>query len=242
MNSSFARRLLCSVGLAAPAALVAWCAMTAHQAHKATSHLATRLAANEARLAETAAIADLADRIIDLPQDQGAWFTSIFTSDAWKTMPAERRVVDWFARDPDLSRLKAQTHFHHYTPANSLYDRYTGLTATGIPAVVVQDAAGQVVFKASGSNLPEEPGRLVRAIRDAVRARCPELGPCPKPTPPSPVAPDPDGKPSVPDIGGSGTVPPAGHDETLAVTALAFVVALAVGFVAAARRQGSLTR
>lgn len=240
MNSTFPHRLLRSFGVAAPAALVAWCAMTAHQADRATRGLAARLAADEARLAETAAVADLADRVIDLPEDEGAWFTSVFTSDAWQTKSAERRVVDWFARDRELSRLKAQTHFHHYTPANSLYGRYAGLTATGLPAVVLQDAAGQVVFKASGPNLPEESGRLVRAIRDSVRVNCPRLRPCPKPSPPPPVDPELEPKPAVPDIGGPEPGSPSPRDETLAVTGVAFLAALVVGFIAAARRQGNL--
>jgi hypothetical protein len=223
-------------------AAVAWCAMTAHTARQHDSQLTAQLAAVKARsdyaakqAAYAASVAELGDRVIDLPEDAGAWHTSVFTNE--KLSPREKQILDWFENDPQLASLKRQTHFHHYTPANSVFSRYANLTAGGLPVVVLQDASGNVVFKASGDQVPPAPWPLVRGIIDCVRAHCPHC-PRPKPKPePSPEPDDvPDDKPVIPDIVGPNEDTPIGRDDTLAVTAAVFVLSLAGGFIAAARK------
>src|SRR5487761_96108 len=223
-------------------AAVAWCAMTAHFARKQESQLTAQLAAVKVRsdyaAAYAASVAELGDRVIDLPEDAHAWHTSLFTHD--QPSPREKRLVGWFESEPQLRRLKEQTHFHHYTPASAVFSRYANLTAGGLPVVVLQDASGNVVFKASGDHVPPAPWPLVRGVIDCVRAHCPHC-PRPKPKPEPRPEPDdvPDEKPVIPDIVGPDENTPVGRDDTLAVTAAVFVVSLAAGFAAAARKGKS---
>ena len=222
-------------------ASVAWCAMTAHAARKHENRLTAEIAAVKARsdyaaaqAAYAASVAELGDRVIDLPDDADGWYTSVFTQE--KPSRRERQILDWFESDPQLARLKSQTHFNHYTPASSIYSRYANLTGGGLPVVVLQDPSGTVVFKASGDAVPPAPWPLVRGIIDCIRAHCPHC-PRPKPKPTPEPAPDdvPDDKPVIPDIIGPNEETPVGRDDTLAVTAAVFVLSLAAGFAVAAR-------
>ncbi|HQU45889.1 MAG TPA: hypothetical protein PK867_23945 [Pirellulales bacterium] len=224
-------------------AAVAWCAMTAHAARQHETHLTAQIAAVKARTdyaaaqaAYAASVAELGDRVIDLPEDANAWYTSVFTHE--QPSRRERQILDWFESDPQLQRLKKQTHFNHYTPASSIYSRYANLTGGGLPVVVLQDALGNVVYKASGEQLPPAPWPLVRGMIDCIRAHCPHCPrPKPKPTPKPEPEPDdvPDDKPVIPDIIGPNEETPVGRDDTLAVTAAVFVLSLAAGFAIAAR-------
>lgn len=227
-------------------AAVAWCALTAHATRKRESLLTAQLVAVKVQsdyvaqqAAYAASVAELGDRVIDLPDDAGGWHTSVFTGE--KPSPREEQILGWFDGEPQLRRLKEQTHFHHYTPANSVYSRYSNLTAGGLPVVVLQDASGTVVYKVSGEQVPPSPLPLLRAMIDCIRAHCP-LCPRPKPKPEPTPQPDdvPNDKPVIPDIVGPNEDTPVGRDDTLAVTAAVFVLSLAAGFIAAARKGKSL--
>jgi len=231
------------VGLAFLCALTVYGAMSAAAARRlATLNASTLQAAVRRARVETAeakALAEFGDRVIDLPEDGAAWHTSVFTHDP----PAanEQRMLAWFASDPQLAKLKQQTHFHHYTPRSSVYTRFANVTAAGLPAIVLQDAAGRVVYKASGGSAPSAPWPLVKGIIECVRAHCPHC-PRPKPQPAPDPEPTPDLTPGPPNlipdvVGPNQNTPLNGRDDTVPVTIAVFLLALAAGFLAAARRD-----
>ena len=136
-----------------------------------------------------------------------------------------------------MARLKAQTHYNHYTPANVLYtSRWAASVPTqAFPAIVLQGgntadgSAGRVYYKASASNLPQSARELVKQIREALRRPCPTPAPTPGPTPVQPVV-----VPLIPDIGPPHAPPhePADEgDNTLFLAVLAAVGAAAVTFI-----------
>ncbi len=181
----------------------------------------------------------LAEQVIDLPEDARAWHTSVFTN--VRLTPQEREILDWFVSDPQLSRLRSQTLFHHYNRTSAVWPRYANLTSAGLPVVVLQDASGKVIFKASGAAIPRAPWPLIRGIVECIRAHCPHC-PRPRPTPqpepePEPLPDDvPNDKPLIPDIiGPNDDTPPAGRDDTVPATIAVFMASLAAGFVVAAR-------
>jgi hypothetical protein len=237
------QRFLPAVGLALLTALTVYGAMSA----RVTRRLATinacalQVAVRQARIeaAEAKALAEFGDRVIDLPEDGVAWHTSVFTHDP--PTSHEQRMLAWFASDPQLSRLKQQTHFHHYTPRSSVYPRFENVTAGGLPAIVLQDSGGQVIYKAGGANAPSAPWPLVKGIIECVRAHCPHC-PRPKPQPAPDPEPTPDLTPGPPNlipdvVGPNQNTPVNGRDDTIPVTIAIFLLALAVGFLAAARRD-----
>ncbi|HEV7223591.1 MAG TPA: hypothetical protein VGN42_12870 [Pirellulales bacterium] len=235
------QRSLPVIGLAFLCASTAYGAMSAAAARRlATINASTlRAAVRQARVeaAEAKALAEFGDRVIDLPEDGAAWHTSVFTHDP--PAPDEQRMLAWFASDPQLLRLKQQTHFHHYTPRSSVYARFANVTAAGLPAIVLQDATGQVVYKASGDNAPSAPWPLVKGIIECVRAHCPH---CPRPKPQPAPEPTPDPTPGppnlVPDVvGPNQNTPLNGRDDTVPVTIAVFLLTLVAGFLAAAGRD-----
>jgi hypothetical protein len=221
-------------GIVVLSALVAGLTWTVtHDAHRADSILAAKVERIEAKADEAskhaAALAEYADRVIDLPEDAKAWHVSVFTHNP--PTASERQILTWFETDGQLSRLKAQTHFHHFTPASSVYGRYPAITGGGLPAIAVQDAKGAVVYKASGANAPRAPWPLVKGIKDCILAHCPHLRPCPKPEPQPAPAPGPEpGPPSIPDIVGPPDEVEPVDDASVKIALAAFVVVFVASF------------
>ncbi|HWB13716.1 MAG TPA: hypothetical protein VG826_31110 [Pirellulales bacterium] len=182
-------------------AALAWSVATATNVKHEERSLSKQLAAVKATADYAASLAEIGDRVIDLPDDGHAWFTTVITQD--DPTPREKQVVSWFDTDPQLSRLKQQTHWHVYTPKSAVYQNVASAIVSGFPAVIVQDSTGVVVYKVSGDNVPNTPWPLVRGIIDCIRAHCPHCPrPKPKPTPapepaPAPVEPPAD-KPVIP--------------------------------------------
>lgn len=131
------------------------------------------------------------ERVIDLPEDGGRYHLSLFLADDWESRPL-RRVHDWFGSDARLAALRAQCHFHVYTPTTHPW-RSGSYLANETPAVILQRRDGYVVFKVSGHNVPESASQLADLIADC--------RPRPRPTPPTPTppSPHPDLPPVIPD-------------------------------------------
>lgn len=205
--------------------------------NETASAISSTIRAGDERHLDAPATESAGELVIDLPEDGERWHTSVFTG--VRLSGRERELLDWFTSDPHLDRLRRQTHFHHFNRLSAVWPRYANLTSAGLPVVVVQDATGKVVYKASGDAVPPAPWPLVRGIVECIRAHCPHC-PRPRPTPEPTPEPEPDEtpheQPVVPDIvGPNKDTPEIGRDDTLPVTIAVFVVALAGGFVAAAR-------
>jgi len=170
----------------------------------------------------------VADHIVDLPEDGQAWYATIVTTPAWKSQQRERQLVAWFGSNPALVSLRVQTHFNHYTTNDALFRARLSRAVSATPAVILQDASGKVVYKATGTNVPATDAELAVGIQKAITDCCPFRPRPPKPTPPD-VTPPPDDKPVIPDVGPvTPDAPPA--DYTFALATIAAVVA---GLVAA---------
>ncbi len=218
------------VAFAALVAGMAWCVINSAKQNDGllAKEMAAKMARVEAQAKYATELAEYADRVIELPEDGANWHTTVFT--AKEPTPRERQLLSWFDSDQRLAKLKSSTHFHHYTPASSVYPRYSNVVSGGQTAVMVQDAKGAVVYKVSGAATPQEPWPLFKGIKECILAHCPHLRPCPCPTPPPSPSPQPGPNP-IPDVGPpDGTPPIDAKDETLAIVLL-FVGAIVVGFL-----------
>lgn len=166
-------------------------------------------------------------RIVELPEDGQAYYTSLFTSQDWRSVPAERQLVAWFESDPRLASLMAQTHSKHYTRADKLYSRYQRAIGDTLPAILIQNAQGKVLYKASGPNIPSGPSQLADQITQCFPRPKPDDTPVPTPTPPLTL-------PPVPDVGVSVT---SGGDDSLWIAAIVGAVFLGLGVAWAWRRE-----
>jgi len=202
------RTLVSILAAAALAALGFACVWSAVQTHQ-QARLIERLGAAQHELA--AVVAEPQERIVELPEDGQEYHVSVIVHDDWRRRPEERRLVAWWSSDPYLASIKAQTHFHLYTLSDPIYQSRLAHAVDRLPAVLIQTAAGRVVVKLSGENIPPSAGPLVRLIvklwklhplRPWLRPKpCP--GPCPEPEPEpqpdvTPVEPIPDTLPPEP--------------------------------------------
>lgn len=105
------------------------------------------------------------ERVIELPEDGQVWATIVCTSDDWRTNQKERSVVSWFASDPRLAGLAAQTKFYHLTASNVIFKHKFASVVNGqFPCVIVQRYDGTKAYKVSGKNMPSRANDLADAI------------------------------------------------------------------------------
>jgi hypothetical protein len=144
----------------------------------------------------------VSERIVDLPETGGAWHLSIFVHQDWRERAEERRLVAWFSVEPRLVSLKAQTHDHLYTNADPMYRLRFAKVVPLLPAVMLQDGAGKVWYKAAvGSKevpLPDDPTALGDKFQSLFSGF--SGGPCPRPKPEPGPKPSPDEVPDLPNI------------------------------------------
>lgn len=161
---------------------------------------------HEHHRALTAAVKDLQaktyrEHVLQLPEDANAWHTTVVYDAKTPVDAPSRQLAANMAATPRLQSLAAQTKLHVFTPQDPLFrDRVSVYYGTTFPQIIVQAGDGQVVYKASGANIPAHGEELADHIATAIRNcdRCrPRPNPQPNPQPtPAPVTP-----PAIPDIG-----------------------------------------
>lgn len=175
------------------------------------------------------------ERIIELPEDGGAWWTTlIMPSGDAAADPVSRRVETMFATNTRLQSLLTQTRVNRYYPGHPMYDaKYRPIYGSGQTAIVIQTPDGKVCYKATGENIPTDANVLADAIDKAIRDCRPRPNPEPTPTP----QPVPDLTPTIPD-----TVTPDGlaNQENLAGALIALGIAGLVGAGLQWRREGQI--
>lgn len=142
-------------------------------------------------------------RIIELPADQGVWWTTAVFDSPTPTSQGSRQLSALLST-PRLQSLIAQTKYTKYTPNDLMYQqRFSRYYGNVTPQLIIQEPNGQVVYKATGDQIPADPDVLADDIQLAI-SNC---RPKPTPTPsPAPVQPQPQPN-SIPDISPNNTTP-----------------------------------
>lgn len=131
------------------------------------------------------------ERVLTLPQDQGAWYLTIFGD----TNDTEFNTLKgWLESDGGLAKLKTQVRYNEYTVDQVRYQRYTK-NIPALPCIRLQNEKGLVVSEFFGDNIPAKSIDLYRGIKSDIQnktswGRCPRRGcpsPTPKPEPPPPA-------------------------------------------------------
>lgn len=186
------------------------------------------------------------ERVLDLPQDGQAYFVSIFVNKDWRRRRADRHLIACWQSIPELSSIRAQTHFSIFVDGDKSYDERMKLLITKprLPEILIQTAAGEVVYRESGETLPQSTaewantcGKIFggRAVLPWNRDKgvCPKPGPAPEPAP-GPVI---NTAVTIPDR----VTPPPAKEEKFPWLLLAAIVGLAgvTAFVVQFRREAS---
>jgi len=108
----------------------------------------------------------LAQEVRPDPHETGRPHLSVFTHADYARRPAEAGLIQNLERQPLLDFAQG-CRFRHYTTADPIYlERYAGqFPASQLPAICVQRPDGGVIYKATGDNLPADPGQLLEEIR-----------------------------------------------------------------------------
>lgn len=130
------------------------------------------------------------------PQDQGAWYLTIF-GEAEDAKFVELQT--WLVTDEGLRKLKTQVRFNKYTTDQVRYQRYAK-NVPGLPCIRLQNEKGLVVSEFWGDNIPSASSVLYHGIKGDLqdktswgcirRRRCPK--PEPQPEPPAPPVVEPE--------------------------------------------------
>lgn len=140
----------------------------------------------------SSALAVTKDRVVNLPQDGGMWYVSLFGE---QDNVDFQKLQAWFNTDKGLLDLKSQTHFNVYTTDTLRFRRYAQ-NLPGLACVRVQTSKGQVVSEFWASYVPSTSSQLYEGIVHDMQHRT-KFGcifgrrPQPNPTPiPIPGPPD----------------------------------------------------
>jgi len=142
--------------------------------------------------------------VVDLPESSDAWYLSVYVDEDWQSRPEQARLVSWFTTNPQLARLRDQTHDRLYTTDDPMYKARYNKSVTRVPAVVLQSPDGKVAYKVGSTEpVPETADEMVGQLQQIFqRWKCPCPHPFRKPEPDDePPPPEPPVIPQiVPDI------------------------------------------
>jgi hypothetical protein len=144
------------------------------------------------------AMAGVQERIAP-PQDQGAWYVSVFGD---PTDAKFQQIKGWFKTHEGLKYLRDQVHYNEYASDQLRFKRYEK-TLPGLPCVRMQNEKGKVISEYWADNIPITSEALYLGMRGDLqnkaegclfgkrrRRSCPNRNP-PTPPPTPPVAPPP---------------------------------------------------
>jgi hypothetical protein len=141
------------------------------------------------------------ERVLTLPQDQGAWYLTIFgeAKDA-----KFQELQTWFKTNKGLIKLKSQVRFNKYTADHLRYQRYAE-NMPGLPCIRLQNELGIVASEFWGDNIPMSSASLLRGIKEDLQDKtswgCLRKRKCPKPVKPPVEPPKPVEPPVEPPVG-----------------------------------------
>lgn len=125
-----------------------------------------------------------AEERVSPPQDQGAWYLTVF-GEAEDAKFVELQT--WLSTDKGLVKLKSQVRFNKYTTNQVRYQRYVK-DMPGLPCIRLQNEKGLVTSEFWGDNIPATSSLLFRGIREDMQDKtswgCLRRKRCPKPKPP----------------------------------------------------------
>jgi hypothetical protein len=100
-------------------------------------------------------------RVVNLPQDQGKIFVTIFGD---PSQPRTKEIISWFETVPELKAVKAQTHFNVIDTNSTMFtSRYANHVAK-LPCVRVETKDAVRLYQASDKNIPLTGEALANAV------------------------------------------------------------------------------
>jgi len=114
----------------------------------------------------------IADRVMDLPEDGGRWSTIVVYPDGAKDIES-RAVASWFATEPRLQSLRAQTRFFEF-PQTAWWPR-SYLPNTPAPYVIVLDENNRTIYHAYRGALPADGESVADEIQTRIADCCPDV-------------------------------------------------------------------
>lgn len=113
-------------------------------------------------------------QVVTLPEDGKAYYTSLFLKADWQKDAKSRALKSWFDTNITLASLRSQTHFNIVTPADPQWKSKYSKTVAELPCFALTDAEGNVVYKISGNNIPNDSKILASEVgRRCPNRRCP---------------------------------------------------------------------
>ena len=113
-----------------------------------------------------------AERVIDLPQDQGKWYISVIGSCRSRKF---YNIKKWFDSG-QLLELRKQVHYNTVDSRSAkYYSRYKN-NVSGLPTIRLQEPGGGIVYEVHGNSIPMTASGLYGAMANAInRTQAPIL-------------------------------------------------------------------
>jgi hypothetical protein len=121
-----------------------------------------------------------------LPEERSRHSLTIITPANWKNDAVSARLVDIVTKNTKMNDLAKKCNFSHVTSDMDMYrHRWSSIyPPASLPIVILQESSGEIVYKASGANIPQGGDDLYEAMRESKR----QLDEVRKKTPPQKFA------------------------------------------------------
>ena len=107
------------------------------------------------------------ERVVELPQDQGMWYVSLFGD---STDPQYRKLQQWFQADKGLASLRGQVHYNEYTIDTARFQRYAE-SLPSLPCLRIQNSQGTVISEFWSDYIPKSSALLYQGIAEDLQGK-----------------------------------------------------------------------
>ena len=107
------------------------------------------------------------ERVITLPQDQGAWYLSVVGD------PQDARfkeIQSWFDGNDSLLKLRNSTHYNVVTDGSAIFNERYESNTPALPMIRIQNAEGVVYSQLCEDEIPVTADALSAKIADEMNA------------------------------------------------------------------------
>lgn len=105
----------------------------------------------------------------ELPQDSNRCTLTVITHSDWQKRPVDSNLIDTLTQGPKMSGVVKKCHFEHVLSGSDIYKYRWSEVYPELPAVILQQPSGIVIYKASGENIPPDDESLYEEMEATYR-------------------------------------------------------------------------
>lgn len=104
-----------------------------------------------------------------LPNDAGVCTFVVFTSSNWEYLPKELKLLQNIKSNAKIKHITGQLKSSWFDPNDKEFERFYPYIGSVMPVVMVQEPSGEIIYKATGTAVPDDGDKLASDITVAIK-------------------------------------------------------------------------